>query len=84
MPVTKIYLRHRGLVYRVHEENKKFRENYLRRRAIMRAQHIRQLEDEKKVVMSRMLHHHPEVRAEFLRQRLRDIEQRLKDENSGY
>ena len=60
------------------------RENYLRQRALIRSQNIRQLEDEKKAVMARMQRMQPEVRAEFLRKRLRDMEQRLKEENSGY
>ena len=84
MPVTKVYSRHRGVVFRVHEENKKLRENYLRQRAIIRSQNIRQLEDEKKAVLARMQRMQPEVRAQFLRMRLRDMEQRLKEENTGY
>ena len=60
------------------------RENYLRQRASMRAQNIRQLDDEKNAVAARLQHLHPTVRAEFLRMRLHAIEQRLKDENTGY
>jgi len=60
------------------------RENYLRQRALMRAQNIRQLEDEKNAVAARLNHLTPQVRAEFLRMRLHAIEQRLKEENTGY
>ena len=84
MAVVKVYYCHRGLTYRVHEENRRFKENYLRRRAIMRAQNLRQLEDEKKAVLARIERMQPDVRAEFLRYRLRAIEERLKEENSGY
>jgi hypothetical protein len=82
--MTKDYWKHRGVTFRVHEENKKLRENYLRQRALMRSQNIRQLEEEKRAVMARMQRFNPAVRAEFLRMRLRDIEQRLKEENTGY
>jgi len=68
----------------MHDENKRFRENYLRRRAIVRSQNIRMLEDEKRAVQARLMKAHPRVQAEFLRMRARQIEQRLKDENSGY
>ena len=84
MPVVKVYYRHRGLVYRVHDENKRLKENYLRQRAIMHAQNLRQLEDEKRAVMARMERLQPGVRGEFLRHRLRAIEERMKEENSGY
>ena len=84
MAVAKVYYRHRGVTFRIHEENKRYKENYLRRRAIMRSQNIRQLEDEKKAVLARMERMQPEVRAQFLRDRLKAIEQRLKEENSGY
>ena len=84
MPVVKVYYRHRGLVYRVHDENKRLKENYLRQRAIVDSQNSRQLEDEKRAVMARMERLQPEVRAQFLRQRLRAIEERMKEENSGY
>ena len=84
MPVVKVYYRHRGLVYRVHDENKRLRENYLRKRAIMHAQNFRQLEDEKRAVMARLERLQPGVRGEFLRYRLRAIEERMKEENSGY
>ena len=84
MAVVKVCYRHCGLSFRVHEENKRFRENYLRRHAIMRAQNLRQLEDEKKAVLARMERMQPDVRATFLRDRLKAIEERLKEENSGY
>ena len=54
MAVIKVYYRHRGLVYRVHNENTRIRENYLRTRAIVHAQNLRQLEDEKRAVMARI------------------------------
>jgi len=84
MPVVKVVYKHRGLVYRMHDENKRFRENYLRRRAIVRSQNIRMLEDEKRAVQARLENMHPQTRAEFLRLRMQQIEQRLKEENSGY
>jgi len=46
MTVTKVYYKHRGVVFRVHEATKNMRENYMR-------------------------------------QRLHDIEERLKQENAG-
>ena len=84
MPVVKVVYKHRGLVYRMHDENKRFRENYLRRRAIVRSQNIRMLEDEKRAVQARLERMPPQTRAEFLRLRMQQIEQRLKEENSGY
>ena len=72
------------MTFRVHEENKKLRENYMRQRALIRSQNIRQLEDEKNAVAARISHLTPQVRHEFLRMRLRAIEQRLKEENTGY
>jgi hypothetical protein len=84
MTVTKVYYKHRGVVFRVHEANKNIRENYMRQRALIRLRNIRQLEDEKRIVMARMQRVNPTVQAEFLRMRLRDIEQRLKEENTGY
>jgi len=84
MTVTKVYYKHRGVVFHIHEANKNLRENYMRQRALIRAQNIRQLQDEKAVVMARMQKMHAKVAAAFLRQRLHDIEQRLKEENTGY
>ena len=84
MPAVKVYYRHRGLVYRVHDENKRFREYYIRKQAIVRAQNLRQLEDEKRAVLARIERLQPGVRGEFLRYRLRAIEERMKEENSGY
>ena len=84
MTVTKMYWRHRNMTYRIHGENKKFRENYMRQRAPIRAQNIRQLEDEKNAVAARLERLTPQLRAEFLRMRLQAIEQRLKEENTGY
>ena len=84
MPVVKVVYKHRGLVYRLHNENKRLKDNYLRTRALVRSQNIRMLEDEKRVVQARLMKAHPRVQAEFLRMRARQIEQRLKEENSGY
>ena len=84
MTVTKVYYKHRNVTFRIHEASKKLRENYMRQRALMRAQHIRQLEDEKAVVMSRIKHVQHGAREAFLRMRLQAIEQQLKNENSGY
>ena len=84
MTVTKVYYRHRNVMFRVHEASKKFRGNYMRQRALIRAQNIRQLEDEKAAVMARLNHMPPATRAAFLRMRLAAIEQQLKNENSGY
>ena len=84
MTVTKVYYKHRNVTFRVHEASKKLRENYMRQRALMRAQNIRQLEDEKAVVMGRLKHMPPATREAFLRMRLAAIEQQLKNENSGY
>ena len=84
MTVTKVYYKHRGVVFRVHEANKNMRENYMRQRALIKGQHIRQLQDEKAVVMTRIQRMHTRVQSVFLRQRLHDIEERLKQENAGY
>jgi hypothetical protein len=84
MAVTKVYYRHRNMTYRIHGENKKLQENYLRQRALILAQNIRQLEDEKNAVAARLHRLTPQVRAEFLRMRLHAIEQRMKEENTGY
>ena len=84
MALGKVYYRDRGVTFRVHEETKKLRENYLRQWALIRSQHIRQLEDEKKAVASRMSCLTLEVQREFLQMRLRAIEQQLKEENTGY
>ena len=54
MTLTKVYYKNRNMTFRVHGENKKMRENYLRQRALMRAQNIRQLEDEKNAVAARL------------------------------
>ena len=62
MTVTKVYYKHRNMTFRVHEENKKLRENYLRQRALIRAQNIRQLEDEKNIVAARLNPLFPGVR----------------------
>ena len=84
MTVTKVYWKHRGVTFRVHEENKKLKENYMRQRALIRSQHIRQLEDERSAVAARLQSLHPAVHKEFLKMRLHAIEQRLKEENAGY
>jgi len=84
MTVSKVYYKHRGVTFRIHAENKKLRDNYLRQRALIRSQNIRQHEDERKAVAARMSHLTPEVQREFLQMRLRAIEQRLKEENTGY
>ena len=84
MTVTKVYYRHRNVTFRVHEADKKLRENYMRQRALMHAQNIRQLEDEKAAIAARMNHLTPAVRHAFLRMRLAAVEQQLKNENSGY
>ena len=56
----------------------------MHQRVLIRSHNIRQLEDEKAVVMARMQKMHARVQAAFLRQRLHDIEERLKQENAGY
>jgi hypothetical protein len=55
----------------------------MRQRALMKSQNIRQLQDEKAVVMARLQRMHARVQSVFLRQRLHDIEERLKQENAG-
>ena len=84
MTVTKVYYKHRGVVFRVHDANKNMRENYMRQRVVTKSQNIRQLQDEKAVVMARIQRMHARVQSVFLRQRLHDIEERLKQENAGY
>ena len=84
MTVTKVYYKHRRVVFRVHEANKNMREKYMRQRALIKSQNSRQLQDEKAVVMARMQRMHARVQAAFLRQRLHDVEERLKQENAGY
>ena len=84
MAVAKIVLKHRGLVYRVLDENRKFKENYLRRRAIMHAQNLRQLEHETLALQAQMMKGLPAVQREYLRMRARHIQQRVQEENSGY
>ena len=84
MALGKVYYRRRGVTFRVHEASKKLRTIYLRQRALIRSQHIRQLEDKKKATAARISHLTPQVRKEFLQMRLRAIEERLKEENTGY
>ena len=78
MTVTKVYYKHCGVTFRVHEENKKLKGNYMRQRALIRSQHIRQLEYERSAVAARLRSLHPQVHKEFLKMRLHAIEQRLK------
>ena len=47
MAVTKVYYKHRSVTCRVHEANKRLRENYMRQRALIHAQNTRQLMDER-------------------------------------
>ena len=84
MAVTKVYYEHRNVTFRVHEASKKLHGNYLRQRALIRAQNIRQLEDEKAAVNARYQHLLLGARHAFLRMRLAAIEQQLKNENTGY
>ena len=84
MAVTKVYYKHRNETFRVHEASKKLRENYLRQRALIRAQNIRQLEDEKAAVNARYKHLLPGPRHTFLKMHLAAIEQQLKNNNTGY
>ena len=84
MNLVKVYHKHRGMVFRVQAASKRLKENYLRQRALIRSQHIRQLEDEKKAVAARMSKLTIPVQKEFLQMRLQAIEQKLKEENTGY
>ena len=84
MNVVKVYHKRRGMVFRIQAESKRLKENYLRQRALIRSQHIRQLEDEKEAVAARMSKLTIPVQKEFLQMRLQAIEQKLKEENTGY
>ena len=65
--MTKVYYKHRNVTFRVQEANKKLRENYMRQRALIHAQNIRQLQDEKAAVSARMSQLTPGARHAFLR-----------------
>ena len=78
MTVTKVYYKHRNLTFRVHEANKKLRDNYVRQQAMIRAQNKRQIMDEKAAFIARMNHLHPAAKQAFLRMRLAAVEDQLK------
>ena len=78
MTVTKVYYKHRNVTFRVHEANKKLRENYMRQRALIHAQNTRQLTDERAAVRARMNHMHEATKQAFLRMRLAAIEHQLR------
>ena len=84
MKVVKVYHKHRGMMFRIQAESKRLKENYLRQRALIRSQNIRQLEDERKAVAAHMSKLTQPVQKEFLQMRLHAIEQRLMEENTGY
>ena len=67
MTVPKVYHKHRDVTFRVHEANKRLRENYVRQRALIHAQNMRQLADEKAAVRNRINHMHGAVQQAFLR-----------------
>ena len=54
MTVTKVYYEHRNVTFRVHEANKKLKENYVRQQAMIRVQNRRQLMDKKAAISARM------------------------------
>ena len=76
MTVTKVLNKHRNVTLRVHEANKKLRENYVRR-ALIHAQNRRQLMDEKAAINARMNHPTPGARHAFLRMRMAAVEDQL-------
>ena len=78
MTVLKVYYRHRNVTFRVHEANKKLRENYVRQRALILAQNTRQLMDERAAVRNRINTMHDGVKQAFLRMRLAAIDHQLK------
>ena len=78
MTVTKVYYKHRNVVFRVHEANKRLRENYMRQRALIHAQNMRQLMDERAAVNARMNHLNAPAKQAFLRMRLAAIEHQLR------
>ena len=82
MTVSKVYYKHRNVTFRVHEANKRLRENYVRQRALIHAQNTRQLMDERAAVRNRINTMPEAVKQAFLRMRLLAIEHqlRMKDE----
>ena len=77
MTVSKVYQKHRDITFRVHEANKRLRENYVRQRALIHAQNMRQLADEKAAVRNRINHMHGAVQQAFLRMRLAHTERQM-------
>ena len=67
MTVSKVYHKHRDVTFRVHEANKRLRENYVRQRALIHAQNMRQLADERAAVRNRINTMHGAVQQAFLR-----------------
>ena len=80
MAVMKVYCKHRKVTFRVHEANKRLRENHMRQRALIHAQNTRQLMDERAAVSSWMNHLHEPAKQAFLRMRLAAIEHQLRNE----
>ena len=74
MTVTKVLYKHRNVTFRVHEANKKLKENYLRQRDLIHAQNRRQLMDERAVISARMKHLHEPAKQAFLKMRTAAIE----------
>ena len=77
MTVSKVYHKHRDITFRVHEANKRLRENYVRQRALIHAQNMRQLADERAAVRNRIHTMHGGVQQAFLRMRLAHIERQM-------
>ena len=78
MTVTKVHYRHRNVTFRMHEANKKLRENYVRQQAMIHAQNTRQLMDERAAVRARINHMPEATKQPFLRMRLAHIEHQLR------
>ena len=78
MTVSKVYHKYRNITFRVHEANKKLRENYVRQRALIHAQNTRQLMDKRAPVRNRINHMPEGTKQAFLRIRLAHIEHQLR------
>ena len=78
MTVSKVYQKYRNVTFRIHEANKKLRENYVRQEALIHAQNTRQLMDERAAVRNRINHMPEATKQAFLRMRLAHIEHQLR------
>ena len=65
------------MTFRVHEANKKLRENYMRQRALIHAQNTRQLMDERAAVRNRINHMPEATKQAPLRMRLAAMNHQL-------